>query len=31
MLINYVHLLHVEKPVAFQKTVAAFLRQNDLP
>ena len=31
MLVNCVHWLHVEQPEAFQKTVAAFLRQNELP
>ena len=31
MLKNYAHWLHVEQPEAFQKAVAAFLRQNELP
>ena len=28
---NCVHWLHVEQPEDFQKTVAAILRQNELP
>ncbi len=31
MLKNCVHWLHVELPEDFQKTVALFLRQNELP
>ena len=31
MLKNYVHWLHVEQTEDFQKTVAAILRQNELP
>ena len=31
MLKNCVHWLHVEQPKDFQKTVAAILRQNELP
>ena len=31
MLKNCVHWLNVEQPEDFQKTVAAFLRQNELP
>ena len=31
MIKNCVHWLHVEQSEDFQKTVAAFLRQNELP
>ena len=31
MLKNSIHWLHVEQPEDFQKTVAAILRQNELP